>query len=92
MNDIDKNTKAVNECYRLLYKHSTPPADFDQLLENSPTNDLGQKDIGFMSYKIDKDTYSEIVDKVIKKHNFTGVKKEQFKFTIAMGCSPKFKQ
>ena len=79
------------DCYRELYKYSSPPADFDKLMDKAKTNDLGQKIIKFMDYEIPKELYQDIVDKATKDNNIKGVMKQSFKTTIALGCSPKFK-
>ena len=37
--------KAIWECYRRLYKASTPSADFDELVKNASINESGEKQI-----------------------------------------------
>ena len=74
--------EAIHECYRRLYKASTPSADFDQLAENPP--------IDFMAYEIDEAEYMQILEDVIKEFK---IKKAQvFRASIHLGCSPKFKK
>jgi hypothetical protein len=87
-----KNDKAIMECYVELYKNSTPPADFNELMGTAEINEHGQKVIDFMAYEIDEKLYDEIVDGIIKKYKFVNYKKQQFKTTVALGCSPKFKK
>lgn len=91
MKKQSKEDKAIMECYIELFKHSTPSADFEQLVENADINECGQKVIDFMSYEIDEELYDSIVESMIKKHKLKGYKIQQFKNTIALGCSPKFK-
>lgn len=86
-----KEEKAIMECYKLLYSNSKPKADFDKLIKKAKLNEFGQKEIDFMKYKIDIKDYEKIINKIIKKYRFTGVKLQQFKNTIALGCSPTFK-
>jgi len=44
-----KEEEAMRECYRKLYKASTPPADFDELVNNASIDENGQKVIDFMA-------------------------------------------
>jgi len=85
-----KEDQAIMECYKLLFKASTPSADFEELFENAEINERGQKVIDFMSYEIDKKEYDLIIKSVIKKYKFKRYKAQQFKTTIALGCSPRF--
>lgn len=85
-----KEDKAIHTCYVELFKHSTPPGDFDLLVEKAEINDRGQKVIDFMSYEIDEEKYDQIVESVIKEFKIRSWKKQRFKNTIALGCSPKF--
>lgn len=91
MKKLNKDDQAIMECYKLLYKESTPSADFEELVENAIINERGQKVIDFNSYEIDEDLYRSIVESIIKKYKFKNYKVQQFKNTIALGCSPKFK-
>jgi len=91
MNDMSKKERAIMECYCALYKESTPSADFKELIENANINEKGEKEIDFRSYEIDQEKYKDIVDSIIKKYKFKGYTIQQFKNTIALGCSPKFK-
>jgi len=79
------------ECYRILFYKSTPSADFEKLMEEADVNEDGQKVINFMDYEIDEEVYDVIVESIIRKYKFKGYKIQQFKTTIALGCSPKFK-
>lgn len=84
--------KAIHECYKRLYKASTPSVDFDELVQNATINKLGEKVIDFNSYEIDHEMFSEIVKKVIKEYKIEIWKRQLFKNTIMLGCSPKFKK
>ena len=84
-----KSDKPAYECYKELFANSEPPADFDELLLNSPINERGQIDISFMEYEIDEDLMEEIIDKYevkVKKHE-----RRYFAQSILLGCSPKTK-
>jgi hypothetical protein len=90
MKNIDK---AITHCYRELYANATPPASFDELLENATVNEQGQKVIPFLDYEIEEDVFEEIVEDTIKVYKINrSYLKQSFRFTILMGCSPKFKK
>jgi hypothetical protein len=90
MKNIDK---AIMHCYRELYANATPPASFDELLENATVNEQGQKVIPFLDYEIEEDVFEEIVADTIKVYKINrSYLKQSFRFTIMMGCSPKFKK
>lgn len=80
------------ECYRILFYKSTPSVDFEKLMDDADVNEDGQKVIDFMAYEIEEEEYKTTVDYIIKKYKFKGYKVQQFKTTIALGCSPKFKK
>jgi hypothetical protein len=79
------------DCYRELYKESTPSADFDELVNNAPINDEGQKMIDFNAYEIDFDKYNEIVEKYIKKIKLTPYEERGFRFEMFLGSGPRTK-
>ena len=90
MKNIDK---AMMHCYRELYANATPPASFDELLENATVNEQRQKVIPFLDYEIDEDVFEEIVADTIKVYQINrSFLKQSFRFTILLGCSPKFKK
>ena len=90
MKNIDK---AMMHCYRELYANATPPASFDELLENATVNEQGQKVIPFLDYEIDEDVFEEIVADTIKVYKINrSFLKQSFRFTILLGCSPKFRK
>ena len=90
MKNIDK---AIMHCYRELYANATPPASFDELLENATVNEQGQKVIPFLDYEIEEDVFEDIVADTIKVYKINrSYLKQSFRFTILMGCSPKFKK
>ena len=84
--------KALRECYRKLYKASTPPADFDELMNNAPIDENGKKVIDFMAHEICEYEFSEIMSDVIKQYKIRPHRQGLFKNTIQLGCSPKFKK
>jgi len=86
-----KEQEAIRECYRKLYKASTPSADFDELMNNAPIDENGQKVIDFMAHEICEHEFAQIVDEVIKKYKIKTRRVTPFKNSIYLGCSPKFK-
>lgn len=84
--------KALRECYRKLYKASTPPADFDELMNNAPIDENGKKVIDFMAHEICEYEFSEIMSNIIKEYKIRSHRQDLFKNTILLGCSPKFKK
>ena len=92
MEATKKEEQLMLECYRQLFKASTPSADFDNLVENATLNQFGQKEIPFMDYEIDEDEFIQIVDSILKKSRISSWRKELIKRSVLLGCSPKFKQ
>lgn len=94
VDDMKKNKidLALMDCYRELFKNSTPSADFDLLVEQAPINEFGQKVIDFMSYEIEESKCDQIILDTIKKHKISKYDRKPFRTTILLGCSPKFKR
>ena len=85
-----KIDEAMMHCYRELYSNATPPASFDELLENATTNEQGQKVIPYNDYEIEEDLFEEIVKDAIKYYKIKKSIRVPFRNTILLGCSPKF--
>lgn len=90
MKETKKEEQAMMECYKMLYENSTPPANFEQLMEEAPLNEFGQKVIDYMAYEIEEKLCMEIIDFVIKKNKLKKYVRNTFKNSILLGCSPKF--
>jgi hypothetical protein len=84
---MKKIERAVFDCYRELYRESTPSADFDKLMEEAPINERGQKVIDYMAYSLNKERYDEIVEKYCKK--IPPRYRNSFRFEMYLGCGPK---
>lgn len=85
--------KAVLHCFRELYAHATPPANFDKLMEEAPVNEEGKKVIDYDSYEIEEEIYNEIVNDSMKLYNIKHkILKNQFLFAVHLGASPRFKK
>lgn len=83
----EKIDKAIIDCYIELYKHSTPTLDFKKAFQ-----ERSLKDAFYLNYEIDEDKALEIINKIIKQYKIKGYQIQQFKTTIHLGCSPKFKK
>jgi hypothetical protein len=82
---------AMLECYRELYKHSTPSADFDILMKTADKNEFDQLIIPFIDYEIDSSVMDEIIKNTCKKYRFNRHTSVLFRNSILLGCSPKTK-
>lgn len=86
-------SESILHCYRQLFAHATPPANFDQLIENAPLNEMGQKVIPFMDHEIDEELMDSIIEDTMNAYKIKGkILKHQFRTTIYLGCSPKSKR
>jgi hypothetical protein len=89
-----KQSKIENimwEIYRELYQKSTPPADFDQLVNTAELDELGRKVIHYMDYEITESEFEEIIQKHLKGKRLSQYYKEGIRRNVLLGCSPKFK-
>lgn len=84
---IKKEEELMLDCYRELFKKSTPSGDFDELVVNATINKEGEKEIPFKNYEIDDKLLHEIIDKHVKKIK-PKWKSLRLKNTILLGCSP----
>jgi len=73
------------ECFRELYKNSTPTANFDEL-PYKDTNSMFYND-----YEIEEDKMNEIINNLMDKYNLPEYYRNQFKPSIYLGPSPKIK-
>lgn len=88
----DRIEKAMMQIYREVYAASTPPADFDLLVEESPLNERGQRIIPYDQYEIDQKLFEDIMEEVLKKLKTSKYIKDGIRRSILLGCSPKFKR
>lgn len=103
----------VMDGYKALYAAATPPADFEQLINECLRyiDNEGKvhytekpltlqeciernwkKDIEYMNYELDEETYEEIVESKIKEHKLKGFMAEAFRNTMYLGSGPGFKR
>jgi hypothetical protein len=83
---------AVLECYRRLYKASTPSANFDELMAKAYVDENGMKHIPFNDYEIEDEYLRDIIEDVIKEYKIKpAIRQQAFRLTIHFGASPKVK-
>lgn len=88
-----KIEKAEIECYRRMYREATPPANFDELLENAPINKEGFKVIKFMDYVLSEKRQDEIIKEVLEEFKITRKRdKRAVENRVALGVSPKYEK
>ena len=92
MKKKDNIELALLDCYKELYKNSTPSADFQELMDKAELNNRGQKIINFNDYEIHPNDFDLILENTLKKHKISKTIQQTFKNTIYLGCSPKFKK
>lgn len=91
MKATNTEEQAILECYRRLFKASTPSGDFDKLLAQAEKNEINQKVIPFMDYEIEENTFDNIIQDIFEEYNIKKQRQRFFKTAILLGCSPKFK-
>lgn len=85
--------KELMHCYRQLFAHSTPPASFDELVENAEIDEFGRKRIRFEDYEIEESVADQIINQTIKDFKIKPKYVQQaFRTTVILGCSPKYKR
>lgn len=90
-NKLTKDEKILHEIYRRVYAVSTPSVDWDFLLENAAINKNGQKEIPFMNYECEEEVMDKILETVLKEYKVPKYRKQLFKNSFYLGCSPKTK-
>lgn len=83
--------KLVNECRKYIDRdgkeHITDtPLSKEELYERE-----WKKDIGYMDYELDEETYKNIVEGKIKEHKLKGYRAQAFRNTMYLGSGPCFK-
>jgi len=87
-----KEEKALLECYRRLFKESTPSGDFDKLVEEATINEDGKKEIPFRDYEIAEDVFHNIVKETMSSFKIVKYRQRMFSNAVYLGCSPNFKK
>ena len=93
MNSKEKEIhKVCMKIYSELYAASTPPADFELLMEESPRNDKGQIMIPYWDYEIEQSVCDDIIKNILSNSKLKKYEKDGISRSIYLGCSPKFKK
>ncbi len=87
---MEKEEKILLDIYRKMYSKSTPKADFDELMKNSPRNEFGQIEIPYKKHSIKEEDAEKIICDELKKYNLPDYKKRRIRQTVWLGCSPVF--
>lgn len=82
----------VNECCRYVDREGKTHITETPLTIEECAQRGWQKDIEYMNYELDEDTYREIIEAKIKEHKLTGFRAEAFKNTMYLGSGPAFKK
>jgi hypothetical protein len=87
-----RDEKILWEYYRRAYAASTPPADFDKLVEEAPIVD-GEKKIDFDAYLLESEKQEEIIKGLYKEFKIPKHKRHGFgfEFVFRFGSGPKIK-
>jgi hypothetical protein len=85
----EKLDQCLLEMYRRTFAASTPPADFDQLLENATINSLGQKEIPYLEHECDEEVMQQITEAVMDEYKVPKRYRKKLFTTFWLGCSPK---
>lgn len=90
----EKLKKAVHDLYIDLYKHSSPSASFDELVENArvETDQAGNqtKIIDYNNYLMDSFLYDNIVKRHMHKNRgvLSATQIDALVFEAYLGCGP----
>lgn len=87
-----KEQKIIWQIYKEMYAVSSPPADFDKLVNSAEKNELGQRIIHYNDYEISQKDYEEILKRNLVGKRLTKLKQQAIRNSIALGASPIFSQ
>lgn len=84
--------KLMNECLKYIDMEGKVHYT-DSPLTSTECKEKGwQKDIGYMDYELDEETYTSIVEEKVKEHKLKGTRAQAFRNTMYLGCGPAFKK
>lgn len=85
----ERDQEILHTLYKRSFAASTPPADFDELLEKAEINKFGQKVIPFMDHECSNEKLQEIFDSTMDEYKVPKDRIKAFSFHFWMGCSPR---
>lgn len=88
MKSQKKLNKMVDDLYREIYKNSSPPADFDELVKNAQYNEWGRKEILFKNYKIKESLFDSLLKDYFVGKRLTKYEKALITNTLLLGVIP----
>jgi hypothetical protein len=83
--------KVMLELYREVYKAATPSANFDELYENAPTNEIGERVIDFDSYVVENEVLDKIFEDTMKKFKVPKWRYNAYRVHYYLGATPRSK-
>lgn len=87
------DNELLHELFRRVYRVSSPPANYDELLENAEVNERGQKVIPFDDYECSIDVMEEVLKQFFIDYNITSEwDKRRFSYSYWLGPTPKTKK
>ena len=84
-----KDEEIMHELYRRAFAASTPPGDFDELMDKAEINQFGQKVIPYMDYECPHEVLEKILEDTLTEYKVPKHRVNAFSFNFWLGCSPK---
>ena len=84
--------KLVNECLKYVDKYGKVHYTEKPLTSVECMEKEWRKDIGYMDYELEEETYRNIVESIIKKYKLNKFKSDAFRNTMYLGSGPCFKK
>lgn len=78
----------IEDCYRELYRESEPSANFDELIEKAPLDEMGRKIIDYENYYLADEKFKEIAEKYKSKMKMNRYEENSFNLAIYLGATP----
>lgn len=82
----------INNCLKYVDKNGMVHYTEKPLSKEEVIDRGWKKDIDYMNYFLDKETYEKIINDKIKEHKLKGFKKEGFITEMYLGCGPCIKE
>lgn len=80
--------KIILETFQLIYEVSTPPANFQLLLDEAELDMSGRKIIPYNDYYISNELLDKIIEEQIIKYKIDKYRASSFRTEIYLGPSP----
>lgn len=83
-----KDDEILLKIYTELYKVANPPHDFNEIVKLAKAEKLENN--WFEKYTLSMAKQDEIIERVLNECKVKKWKKEAFKITVTLGCSPNY--